>query len=68
MQEMSIIQLIGSLGFPIVMCLLLFYQNQKEQEAHKEEINSLKAVLQENTNVLTALKEMLGGIRYYDQT
>ncbi len=59
-----IMQAIGSLGFPIVISLLMFYQLIKEQEAHKEEMNGLKDVIQENTKALISIKEhMSGGIK-----
>ena len=34
-----IIQLIGSLGFPIACCIYLIYSNNKANEAHKEEVD-----------------------------
>ena len=56
-----IMQAIGSLGFPIVISLLMFYQLIKEQEAHKEEMNGLKDVIQENTKALISIKEHMSG-------
>lgn len=47
-----IAQLIASLGFPIVMCLLLFWTNTKT-------LNRLQEVIIENTGVTRELKEFI---------
>lgn len=52
-------QLIGSLGFPIVMCLLLYYRMEKQDEAHKEEMNKLTESVNNNTLALQQLSERL---------
>ena len=43
----QIVQLIGSLGFPIVACGALFWMLNKQSEMHKEEMNSLKETIDE---------------------
>lgn len=50
---------ITSVGFPIAMCLLLFYYMQKSDEKHEEEIKSLTATITANTQVLTELTTMI---------
>lgn len=47
--------LIGSLGFPIVMCLLLYYRMDKQDENHKTEMEKITEALNNNTQALTAL-------------
>lgn len=47
--------LIGSLGFPIVMCLLLFYRMDKQDENHKIEMEKITEALNNNTQALTSL-------------
>ena len=42
MDANSIVQLIGSLGFPVVMCLLFFWWNAKTNEQHHEEIKNMQ--------------------------
>lgn len=49
-------QLIGSLGFPIFMCILLYNHLEKEQQAHKEEISSLRDVIVDLKLTLTSLR------------
>lgn len=54
----TIISLIGSVGFPIVMCLILVDLMKKSEDSHKTEIDSLKDAFNANTQVLTELKTM----------
>lgn len=62
MDMTQITTLIGSLGFPIAACCYLFYYLNKERESHKEEINDLKGVINENNKILEALKILLESI------
>ena len=52
-------QLIGSLGFPIMACIGLFYYLTKEQESHKQEMNTVTEALNRNTEVMIELKTIL---------
>jgi len=52
--------LIGSLGFPIVMCFMLFKDQKEAREAHKQEIDKLSAVIESNTEALIKLTEKIG--------
>lgn len=47
--------LIGSLGFPIIMCIMLFNWIQKLNEQHKEEMSKVTEALNNNTLALTVL-------------
>lgn len=58
----EIVSLIGSLGFPIVMCLLLLDWFKKIQEQHKEEMDKLSESLQNNTLALTVLASKIESI------
>lgn len=55
----SIIQLVGSLGFPIVACGALFWRMVKSDEQHKEEMNKMSEALNNNTSALVKLTERL---------
>lgn len=59
MDTNAITTMITSVGFPIVMCLLLWYQMQKNNEAHKEEVDSLKDVIQDVKIALTELRDAI---------
>lgn len=52
MDTQSIFNAIGTIGFPIVMCLILIYVLYKMNENHKEEMTSLR-------NSIDTLKEQI---------
>lgn len=56
MDANAITSLIGSVGFPIVMCLLMVKLMKDSEDSHKQEIDSLKDALNNNTQVLTKLQ------------
>lgn len=47
--------LIGSLGFPVVMCILMFNRMDKQDELHKQEMEKVTESLNNNTIALTQL-------------
>lgn len=55
----TLIQLVGSLGFPIVACGALFWRMVKSDEQHKEEMNKMSEALNNNTSALVKLTEKL---------
>ena len=52
-------QLVASLGFPIVACGALFWMVNKNEERHKEEMDGLRKTIEDNTNVLASIKELI---------
>lgn len=59
MDANTIIQLVGSLGFPIVMCGALFWRMVKSDEQRKAEMDKLNEALNNNTIALTKLSDNL---------
>lgn len=55
----TIIQIISSLGFPIVMCGALFWYMVKQRQVHQEETEHLKDTIVENTKVLAELTTLI---------
>ena len=55
----ALIQLVGSLGFPIVTSGALFWYIVKSNEQHKEEMNKMSEALNNNTSALVKLTERL---------
>ena len=51
----SIMQAVSTVGFPIVCCGVLFYQNSKLTQT----INDLKVTLVENTTILKTITNHL---------
>lgn len=54
-----LIQLIGSLGFPIVACGALFWHMVKSDDQHKEEMDKMSEALNNNTAALLKLTEKI---------
>lgn len=59
MDTAHIIDLVSSLGFPIVMCAALFYYMVNQRKAHSAELDNLRTTLEENTKVLTELSTLI---------
>lgn len=59
MDANTIIQMVGSLGFPIVMCGALFWRQLKSDEQHKAEMDKLSEALNNNTVAITKLSDKL---------
>lgn len=57
----TVTQLVGSLGFPIVCCVALFWYLVKEKDAHKEEMAELRKSVEANTTAINSLCQHLGG-------
>lgn len=58
----EIVTAISTVGFPIVCTLILLYLLVKENEQHKEEMSSIKDMIQNNTVVLSELKQLLNDL------
>jgi|GEM_PF-2599752 len=55
MKELS--DFISSVGFPIVVCLLMIYQQGKISDSYIEIVNSLKELISDNTKSINLLIE-----------
>lgn len=51
--------LIASLGFPVVACGALFWFVNKQDTRHNEEVKELRKSLENNTSVLSSLKDLI---------
>ena len=60
----EIVNLIGSVGFPIVMCLIIMYfwnnQYSKTMQELRDTISRLTEVVADNTKALALLEQRLG--------
>lgn len=59
MDANTIIQVVGSLGFPIVMCGALFWRQLESDKQHKEEMDKVSEALNNNTIAITKLTDKL---------
>lgn len=55
----TIVQLINGTGFPICVSIALFYKMNEDSKNHKEEINSLKEIMNEIRIAITELKDKI---------
>lgn len=55
MDANGIVSLISNVGFPVVVCIALFFYMEKQDERHLNETDKLNATVQSNTKVLTEL-------------
>lgn len=51
----EVISLISNVGFPIAVCVGLFYFMMKQEDKHRDETDKLNATVEANTKVLTEL-------------
>ena len=61
MELQSIQAFIGSLGFPVVCCLIQFYVILKMNKAHVETLTELKRTIDNNTRSIIDLTDSLRG-------
>lgn len=56
----GVMQAISTVGFPIVMCVAMFMNSNKQTEIHKEEISKMTEALNNNTIALNRLQVKFG--------
>ena len=50
-----VVEFINSVGFPIAVSVMLFYQNNKQDERYDKQMKELSEVINNNTLTLTEL-------------
>lgn len=55
----DVLTAVGSIGFPIVMCLLMGQYIMKVEESHKEESRYFTEAINRNTEALTKLTSFI---------
>ena len=55
MEVNEIVSLISNVGFPVAVCIALFFYMEKQNERHQNETDKLNGTVQSNTKVLTEL-------------
>lgn len=58
----SVTQIVGTLGFPIAVCLLCFWYIVKQNEQHRAEIAELSKAVNNNTLALAKIAEHFEGM------
>ena len=67
MELQTIQAFIGSLGFPIVCCLIQFYVILKMNKSHDETLYELKKTIDNNTRSIIDLSNSLRGVNQNGQ-
>ena len=63
MEELQmILTAISTVGFPIVVCLIMIYLVWKQNESHNNETHDLRMVIESNTNSITKLYEKIDSL------
>ena len=52
METNEIVQIISNFGFPVLMCLLLFYYIRNEQKKANETLQELRQAIDRNTTII----------------
>lgn len=52
---------ISTLGFPIVVCAVLFWYINKQEERHKAEMDKITVAIDNNTEALGKILNKIGG-------
>lgn len=59
MDFQTVIQAVTTVGFPIVVCLIMIFLNEKQDERHTNEMQEIKKALENNTLAITKLVDKL---------
>ena len=59
MDANTIIQVVGTLGFPVVMCGALFWRQIESDKQYREEIEKISEALNNNTIAITKLTDKI---------
>lgn len=55
----DIVNIVSSVGFPIAMCLLLFWKSSQQDVNYKTMIEGLTNVINDNTKINTKINDTL---------
>lgn len=55
----ELIQAVSTVGFPIACCCFLLWQNSKQDEYHREEMEKLRDTISENTRIIDKLSKIV---------
>lgn len=55
----DIVNIVSSVGFPIAMCLLLFWKSSQQDNNYKTIIEGLTNVINDNTKINTKINDTL---------
>lgn len=57
----DIVNAISTVGFPIVVCIIMIYLNEKQDSRHREEVDKMTLALNNNTVAIQQILEHMRG-------
>lgn len=58
-----ILEAVSTVGFPIVMCIILIYYLNKMTESHKDEISEMRKTIENNTLAVQHLADSMANFK-----
>lgn len=55
----EIIQAVSTVGFPIACCCFLLWQNSRQDEYHREQMEKLRETIADNTRIIDKLSKIV---------
>ena len=55
----TIVNLLSNYIFPVAMCVILLWKMEKDQERYRDDLNTIRSVIEKNTEALIQIKTML---------
>lgn len=55
----ELIQAVSTVGFPIACCCFLLWQNSKQDQYHREQMEKLRETISENTRIIDKLSKIV---------
>ena len=59
MDYTALADIVSNFGFPIAVAAAMFWYVNKQDERHREEMGEMRTTLEENTSVLSGLKDII---------
>lgn len=59
----ELINLISNYIFPVAMCLILVWKMERDQDRYRQDLNTLREVVEKNTEIINEIKGVISEMR-----
>lgn len=59
----ELINLISNYVFPVAMCLILVWKMERDQDRYRQDLNTLREVIEKNTEIMNEIKGVISEMR-----
>lgn len=59
----DLINLISNYIFPVAMCLILVWKMERDQDRYRQDLNTLREVIEKNTEIMSEIKGVISEMR-----